>query len=171
MIIPGEDMDFFETVSQRTSVRKYKDKPLPKGDLEKIVDAGRQAPSARGVEPWEFIVVREKNTLALIAEKAPNGAFLKQAAAAIIIVCRDTKHYLEDGCAACENILLAAAALGIGACWIAGDKKDYAESLKDLLGVAAGYKLVCLISLGYPALAGTRTQKRPLKEIIHWEKF
>ncbi len=68
-------------------------------------------------------------------------------------------------------MLLAAAALGISSCWIAGDKKDHAVRISAALGAPAGMKLVSLISLGYPRAKPQPHEKRPLKELVHWEKF
>jgi len=84
---------------------------------------------------------------------------------------KDVKHYLEDGSAATENILLAAHALGLGTCWVAGYKKAYGAPIAELLGVPAGFSLVALISLGYPAEKAEPHGKRDLSEVLHWERF
>jgi nitroreductase len=81
------------------------------------------------------------------------------------VFCRETKYYLEDGCAATCSILLAAWAHGLGSCWIAGDKKAYAGKIRELLGVAENHKLVSLISIGYSA-EHPRVEKRPLAEFL-----
>jgi len=164
-------MEFFEVIKKRCSIREYSDKPIKKEDLEKIIDCARLAPTARKEEPWEFIVITDKKELAEIAEITDYGKFLKDAAAGIIVLCKDTKYYLEDGCAATENILLAAASLGIGTCWIAGDKKPYAEKIREYLGAPAGYKLVSILSLGYPKAEPTPHQKREVSQVLHFEKF
>jgi nitroreductase len=91
--------------------------------------------------------------------------------ACIVVFCRDTKYFLEDGCAATENILIAVAALGLGACWVAGDKKRYADQVRQMLGVPEGYRLVSLLPVGYPAARPARKQKRPLDSVLHWERF
>jgi nitroreductase len=88
----------------------------------------------------------------------------------VVVLCRESKYYLEDGSAATENILLAARAFGLGACWVAGDKKPYAETLRKMVGAPDGYKLVSLIPLGYP-LEIPSPVKRPLKQVLHWETF
>ena len=164
-------MDTFEAINKRASVREYSEKAIPKDVLEKLVDAGRRAPTARHVEPWEFIVVTDKSTLSRIAGMAPNGSFIKGAAAAIVIICEETKYYLEDGCAATENILLQVADLGLGACWIAGDKKPYCDDIVSMLGAPKNTKLISIISLGWPKKDVTQTERRPLNELLHWEKF
>ncbi|MBU2251454.1 MAG: nitroreductase family protein, partial [Candidatus Omnitrophica bacterium] len=106
-----------------------------------------------------------------LGEIAPNGKFIKDAAAAIIVFCEDTKYYLEDGCAATENILLAAAALGLGACWVAGDKKDYSLEVCKYFGAPQNYKLVSMISLGYPQSEPAGQPKKALSEILHRGKL
>lgn len=164
-------MDFFETVKKRISVREYSKKPIEKQDLENIVDAGRLAPTARGVEPWDFIVIQDKAMLKKIAQIAENGRFIEGASAGIVVVAKETKYYLEDGCAATENMLLAAAALGIGACWIAGDKKPYTAKIMEYFGVPTGYKLVSIIALGYPRGSVLPHTRRPLSDVFHSEKF
>ncbi len=162
-----------EILKTRRSIREYSDKEIPKELLEKIVEAARFAPTARNVQPWEFVVVTQMPTLKKLAELAENGRFLAQAKACITVFCADTKYYLEDGCAATCNILLAATALGIGSCWVAGDKKPYCTQVAALLSVPDSYKLVSLVSLGWPKSKDSffPAEKRVLKELIHWEKL
>ena len=164
-------MDLFDAVANRKSVREYLDKPVEREKLEKIVEAGRRAPSARAVEPWEFIVVTDKNSIKEIAEITDYGKFMAKAPAFIAVVCKDTKYYLEDGCAATENMLLAAAALDLSTCWVAGDKKLYAGHILKRLNTPTGYKLVSLISIGYSNDKSPNKKNRPLKEVIHWNEF
>jgi len=95
-------MDIIETIKMRRSVREYKDKPIPKEILEKLVDAARFATTARNVQPWEFILITKADTLKKIGELAENGRFVAQAKACIAVFCSDTKYYLEDGCAATQ---------------------------------------------------------------------
>ena len=116
-------MDTFDAISRRASIRAYSKDPIKKEILEKLVDAGRRAPTALAVEPWEFVVVTDQDTLNKLGTIANTGAFIKDAACCIVIFSEDTKYYLEDGCAATENVLLAAADQGLGSCWVAGDKK------------------------------------------------
>lgn len=164
-------MDFWEVVRKRVSVREYSDQEVEQDKLKNIIDAAHLAPTARGEEPWEFIVVTEKKSLEELANITDHGKFLKGAAAGIIVVSKDTKYYLEDGSAATENILLAAASLGIGSCWIAGDKKPYGANICKYLGVPDGYKLVSVISLGYPKIEPKPHQKRKVEDLLHWENF
>ena len=166
-------MEPLEILKTRRSIRQYSDEQIAKDILEKIVDAGRFASTARNVQPWEFIVITQAPTLQKLSELAENVRFLAQAKACIAVFCADTKYYLEDGCAATCNILLAATALGIGSCWVAGDKKEYCAAVSALLNVPSTYKLVSLVALGYPKSKDSFhvAQKRGLNEVIHWEKL
>ncbi len=166
-------MDIISAIKARRSVREYKDKPIPGEAVEKIIDAARFAATARNVQPWEFVVITDRDILRKIAELADNGRFVASAAACIAVYCSDTKYYLEDGCAATENILIAAASIGIGSCWVAGDKKPYCNQVSNLLKAPSEFKLVSLIALGYPASEDSPEvrEKKPLGEILHWEQF
>ena len=166
-------MDTLEILKKRRSIREYSDKEIPNDILEKITEAARFAATARNVQPWEFVVITRAATLKKFSELAENARFFAQAKACIAVFCADTKYYLEDGCAATCNILLAATGLGVGSCWVAGDKKPYCAEMAELLNVPAEYKLVSLIALGYPKSKDSfhTADKRTLKEVVHWEKF
>jgi nitroreductase len=163
-------MDVIEALKTRRSVRVYQNKPIPKDVLEDIIDCARLAPTAMNRQPWEFVVVTEKETRQRIADLTDYGKHIAQAAACVAVFCEDTKYFLEDGSAATQNVLLAAWAHGVGSCWIAGDKKAYAEPIRQLLGLPEDCKLVSLIPLGYPADVPQK-DKRPLEDVLHWEKY
>jgi len=164
-------VEIFDAIAKRASVREYKSEPVDKALLEKLVDAGRRAPSARKVEPWEFIVVTDEKALKELGRIANTGPFIKDAAACIVIYSSDTKYYLEDGVAATENVLIAASGLGLGACWVAGDKKPYVSEVSTLLGVPKEFKLISLIPVGWPLKEPRQEKKRGLKDVLHREKF
>ncbi|HEX72490.1 MAG TPA: nitroreductase family protein [Candidatus Hydrogenedentes bacterium] len=164
-------MEAIEALRGRRSVRAYEhDKPIPRETIEAIVDCGRLAATARNIQPWEFVVVTAAEKLIQIADITDHGKHIAQSAACIAVFCQDGKYYLEDGSAATQNILVAAWALGVGACWVAGDKKAYADKLRDLLGAPETHKLVSLVSLGYPT-AVPNPNKRPLGDVLHWERY
>ncbi|MBN2290332.1 MAG: nitroreductase family protein [Candidatus Glassbacteria bacterium] len=165
-------MDALEALRGRRSVRSYENTPVERELVETIVDAGRLAATGRGVEPWEFVVVTDEGMRKRFAGVCDYGKFISQAPVCIVVLCRDTKYYLEDGSAATQNMLVAAHALGLGSCWVAGDKKQYAGEIVRLVGAPPETRLICLVSIGYPA-AGlpVRKSKRPLDEVIHWERY
>jgi nitroreductase len=166
-------MDTSEAIQNRYSCRSYRADPVSSELLMQLVDAGRLAPSGRSEQPWEFVVVTDVSTLKEMAKLAESGPHIARAAACIGVFCRqEAKYALEDGCAATENILLAATSLGLGTCWIAGDKKSYAGQVAALLNAPPTLKLISLISVGFPADEIPKDRKRrPLKQVLHWQGF
>jgi len=164
-------MDTIEAIKKRRSVRQFGDAAVPKGLIEQAVDAARFAATARNEQPWEFVAVTDRAAVGAVARMTDHGKFMAGAPACVAVFCRDTKYYLEDGAAATQNLLVAAAALGLGSCWIAGDKKPYAALIAEFLGVPAGFRLVSLVALGYPQGESVLPEKRELKALLHWEKF
>jgi nitroreductase len=164
-------MDAITVLKTRRSVRAYRSDSVPASVVEDIVDCARLAASARNIQPWEFVVVTDAGTRRKLAALIDTGRFLADAPVCVIVFCRDTKYYLEDGSAALENILLAARCHGLGACWVAGDKKPYAPQVGELVKAPAGMKLIGLVALGHPAETPVMPPKRPLREVLHHERF
>lgn len=164
-------METIQAIKKRRSIRAFTEKPVSKQTIIKLIDCARFAPTARNIQPWQFIVVSDVKMRRKIATLAPNGIFIKDAPVCIVIICKETKYYLEDGCAATQTILLTAADLGLGACWVAGDKKDYCSQVLEMLNVPSGHRLVSMIALGYPDEENHTTPKKDLKELLYWEKF
>ena len=164
-------MEFFEVVKNRKSVREYSDKAVPKDLIEKIIDAGRLAATARNEQPWEFVVTSDKEILKKICGMCPNGPFIKDASHLVAVFSKDTKYYIEDCSAATENMLLAIEALGLAGCWVAGDKKDYAEVIRKMFNAPDGYKLVSMITVGYTKKEEKPHPKRNLKDVLRWERY
>jgi nitroreductase len=164
-------LDALQAIAERHSTRVFSNKPIERDILETIVDAARRAPTANNVQPWEFVVVTNAATRKQMAELTDWGKFIADSPACVAVFCKDTKYYLEDGSAATQTLLLAAAALGVQSCWVAGDKKAYAARMAELLGVPKDHKLVSLIPLGYASGRDNRTEKRELESVLHWEKY
>jgi nitroreductase len=164
-------MKALEALRTRRSVRRYQDRPVAPEVLEQIVDAGRLAATARNGQPWEFVVLTDHDLKAQVAAATDHGKFIADGPAAIAVFCQESKYYLEDGAAATQNILVAAHSLGLGACWIAGDKKEYAPAIGKLLGAPQQMRLVSLVALGYPQDQLPEKEKRPLSAVLHWEHF
>ena len=163
-------MDAIEALKTRRSIRAYTGEPVAREVLQDIVDCGRLAATARNEQPWEFVVVTERRMLDRLGALASYGKFIPGAGACIVVLCKQGLWYLEDGSAATQNILVAAHAHGLGSCWVDGDKKPYAEDVCKEVGAPAGYKLVSLIAVGHAAET-QNPRKRPLSEVLHWERF
>jgi nitroreductase len=164
-------MDAITCINSRYSCRDYLAKPVPRELLEQLIDAGRRAPSGRKEEPVEFVIVTSQEMRDYLARTTSYGRFLTQAGACIVVIAREVTYFLEDGCNAAGNILLAATALGLQSCWVAGDKKSYAGEILARLGVPSGYRLVAMLAIGYGRVPGQQPEHRPVKQVLHWETF
>ena len=164
-------MDVKEAIMSRRSIRKYKDKPIPSGKLETIFDMARLAPSAKNLQPWEFIVVQEANARKKIAEGCKYGRFLS-GCSAIIVGCGDAqlspKWSATDAFIAMEHIALAAVEEGLGTCWIGAFNEN---EIRSLLGMPENLKVVALMALGFPDESPESRSRKALTEIISYEKW
>ena len=161
-------MDALEAIRKRRSVRKYTGDPIPRKDLETIVDAGRLAASGNNQQPWEFIVVTKRE---MIDKLKVASQWMERSGAIIAVVLNpDSRWWLEDGSAAVENILIASTALGYGSCWLEGYTLPREKELKALLGIPKEKRLLTLVPIGVPAEWPTR-EKKSLAEVIHWETY
>jgi len=163
-----ETMDALEAIRKRRSVRDYTGEAIPREDLEKIVDAGRLAATGSNRQPWDFIIVTNREMI----EKLKIASKWMENAGAIIAVVMDpsSRWWVEDGAAAVENMLIASTALGYGSCWLEGYTLPREEEFKELLGVPEGKRLLTLVPIGVPVDWPT-VEKKPLEEVLHWEKF
>ena len=161
-------MEALEAIRNRRSVRRYTGDAISREDLETIVDAGRLAASGSNRQPWEFIVVTERETMEALKVAA---AWMKEAGAIIAVVMDpSSRWWLEDGSAAIENMLIASTALGYGSCWLEGYTLPHEEEFKTLLGVPEEKRLLTLIPIGVP-VEWPSTEKRPSDDVLHWERY
>ena len=159
-------MDVLESLKSRRSVRSYTSESVSDDVIEDILDCGRLAPTARNEQPWLLGAVTDKKLLSEIASLADHGRFIVDSVVCFTVFClRDEKYYLEDGCAASMNIINACSAHGLGSCWVAGDKKKYADAVRELLNVPVEYALISLIPAGYPAEKPTPKGKKSLGDV------
>ncbi len=161
-------MDALEAIRKRRSVRAYTGEPIPRKDLEAIVDSGRLAAIGSNYQPWDFVVVTDRDMI----EQLKVAARWMERAGAIIAVVMDpsSRWWREDGSAAVENMLIAATALGYGSCWLQGYTMPREEELKALLEIPREKRLLTLVPIGVPVQWPTK-EKKPLAEVIHWERY
>src|ERR1035437_4901282 len=142
----------------RRSIRVYSPGEVSEPALTKLLEAAMSAPSAMTKDPWRFIVVRDKQSLAKLATLHPGAAMLSAAAMAIV-VCGDLdaaferhiSYLLQDCSAATENLLLAAHGQGLGACWVGlHPGEPLIKRVKELLSLPASFVPVTVVSLGLP---------------------
>ena len=161
-------MDALEAIRKRRSVREYTGDAIPREDLENIVDAARLAPTGWNRQPWDFIVITDKEMI----QKLKVASQWMEKAGAIIAVVLDpsSRWWIEDGAAAIENILIASTALGYGSCWLEGYTLPLEEEFKQLLGVPKDKRLLTLVPIGV-AVEWPTGEKKSLDEVIHWERY
>ena len=182
-------MDFTELTRARRSIRRYSGQEVEDDKIDKILEAARLAPSWANKQCWSYIVVRDKETIAEIATKGTGilNSWLKKAPV-VIVACGNPKesgsrngmdYYLVDIGISMEHIMLQAADLGLGTCWIGWfDERE----MRRILGIPENIKVVAFTPLGYPADdSGMRTKltkffvgsakRKPFEEIVHKEKW
>jgi nitroreductase len=173
-------MDVLEAIKGRRSIRAFKSQNVSQELVEKLIDAAIWAPSAGNIQPWELIIVRRLEIKRELAEAALHQTFIEEAPV-VIVVCADenrswrgygvrgkTLYCIQDTAAAIQNIHLAAYSLGLGTCWIGAFSEEEAQKI---LSVPRGVRPVAMIPVGYPAEAPPPRSKRPLDNVIHYEKF
>jgi nitroreductase len=162
--------DTIQILKNRRSIRTYTQRQVAREVIEEIIECGQLAPTAMNEQPWNFIVVTDKTVLASIPPMLGHAEFIANAAFAVLVLAKETLYALEDCCAATENLLIAAAAHGIGSCWVAGSKQEYAPKVAAAFGAPVDRQLVAIVSFGYPA-ENPLIDKKPLGEVLHWERF
>ncbi len=165
-------MSLIDSILTRRSIRRYEKKDIPEEMLAQILEAGRQAPSAVNKQPIRFVVVRD-NELKKRFSSLPFNQFIEDAPA-VIIGCADVDSLLTgkwavvDVAIAMENMALAAWALGGGSCWIGAFDE---EKVKELLKIPSKWKVVALLTLGYPAEQPKQRKKKPIEELFGFNSF
>lgn len=150
-------MELFEVLHTRRSIRAFTDQPLSKADLETMLRAAMDAPSAVNAQPWHFVVITDRAILDAIPNIHPYSAMCKTAQAAIVSVAelaleKSPGNWMVDCSAAVENLLLAARGLGIGSVWCGlYPRQERMQPMAALLNVPEGFLPHALVPLGYPA--------------------
>ncbi|NLW87638.1 MAG: nitroreductase [Planctomycetes bacterium] len=168
-------MDVFEAIQKRYSVRSYLDKPIEEDKLLRVLDAGRNAPSARNRQARKFVVVRDAHKRRLLAS-ASEQASLASAPAVVAVVGTAPKDVMHCGvqtdpvdCAiAVDHMSLAATAEGLGTCWIGHFPQD---QCRKILGVPESMVIIELMAIGYPSSSQPARTRKNLNEVVCWESY
>ncbi|MGB8220772.1 MAG: nitroreductase family protein [Methanoregula sp.] len=158
-------------IKGRHSVRKFKPDLVDENFIHDAVECAVHAPTAMNFQPWLIGVIRTKDLLEKIADLTDHGKFIADAVVCFAVFGeRNAKYYLEDCCAATENLILGLQANGVGSCWVAGDKKEYADAVRKLLNVPEKYTLVALVPAGLPQDISL-TSKKDTKNVVFFDRF
>lgn len=172
-------MQTWDAIRARRNVRQYTDQPIRREDLERILEAGRRAPSAGNWQPWNFVVVTDREQLTQLAKVWNRGGrHIAQSAATIALVVQEPQdasqrdRLMYDLGQTTVNMMLAATDLGIGSGHSSVVDQEQAQRV---LGFPDGYLAAYLIGLGYPADRPLRPlvapERRPFDEVVHWNRW
>jgi nitroreductase len=172
-------METWDAIRARRNVRQYTDQPIPREDLERILEAGRRAPSSGNWQPWNFVVVTERDQLVELSKAWERGGMhIARSAATIAMVAKEPEDerqrqwiYYDFG-QATANMMITATDLGIGSGH--SNVADQSQAQK-VLGFPDGYLCVFMIGFGYPADRPlrplTKPDRRPFDDVVHWNRW
>jgi nitroreductase len=171
-------METWDAITSRRNVREFAPRPLPSEDLNRILEAGRRAPSSRNWQPWDFVVVTDQQQLAELAKVWRGGGHIASSGATVALVIREPEDersrpraYYDLG-QATMAMMIAAVDVGIGSGHSAvGDQ----EMARRVLGLPDERMVAFLIDFGYPADRALtpirRPDRRPFEEVVHWGRW
>jgi nitroreductase len=167
-------MNVIDAINARRSIRAYQDRPLEEEKLLKVLEAGRLAPSAKNIQDWKFIVVRDKNKRQRLSVAAKDQMFVAQAPV-VIAACGTVTDYIMtcgqytypiDIAIAIDHMSLEAIELGLGTCWIGA---FYEDQVKEILGVPNNIRVVVMMTLGYAAESPSARPRKKHEEIVAYD--
>ncbi len=173
-------MEFFDVISARRSIRAYQTAAVERDKLERVLATANRAPSAGDLQAYEIVVVQQAAIRSSLAEAAHGQAFLAQAPVVLVFFAdppRSAARYatrgerlfcVQDATIAASHAQLAAAALGLGSCWVgAFDDRHVAR----ILAAPAHLHPVCMLAIGYAAERPGHGSRRHLADLVHEEAF
>ena len=178
-------MDIFEAIGQRRSIRSYTHEEVTEEEIKTLLEAAIRVPSACNRQTWRFVIVRKPETTEVLYRAASystqHQTFVKKAPV-IIVVCADLRPYkrtpyrergenlfaLQETASAIQNLLLAACALNLGACWVGLIDE---EIIKQTLNIPKSIRPVAIIPIGHTKSETKPTSRKPLEDVVYQESF
>ena len=162
-------------------MRQFSDREIPDDVLREILDTGRWTGSSKNTQPWDLVVVRNRETLAALAKCGQFAGHLAAAKLGIALVMRgdDAWSGMDEG-RLMQNLMLAAWAQGVGSCIGSIYPEDNQQRARELLGIPKNRHLRTMLSIGYPASAealrlppgaSIPRGRRPLQDVVSWERL
>jgi nitroreductase len=175
------DTTLLSLLRTRRSIRRFTNQPVETVKIDLLIESAVRAPTSRGRNPWEFIVVTDPRLLTQLATAKEHGsAFLAGAPLAIVVAADTTKSdvWIEDCSIAAMVVQLTAENIGLGSCWVQIRRRSHdpdcssEEYLKPLLGLPATHSIACILGIGYPGeeKAGHPSDGLPY-EHVHRDRF
>ncbi|MDD3819325.1 MAG: nitroreductase family protein [Actinomycetota bacterium] len=174
----GKFSSLMDIIEKRKSIRSYKPQDVSEEDLNYVLEAFRKAPSAKNLQPWKLIVVKDRKKINDLAIACNNQTFLTQAPVLIVACALEDEAYGKMGGymnsfpvdigIALEHLILAATERGLGTCWIGAFNE---KMVKDVLDIPDNVRVVALTPLGYPAEEGRLRGRKSLSEIVCYDRY
>ncbi len=165
-------------IEARKSIRSYKPQEIEEEKFQYVLKAFRKAPSAKNIQPWKLIVVKNKKKKNDLAIACNNQQFIAEAPIVLVACGKEDEAYgvmggymnsfSIDVTIALDHLILASTEQGLGTCWIGAFKE---KLVKDLLGIPENIRVVALTPLGYPDKDTVKRKRKPLPEIICYDKY
>ena len=169
-------MEVLEAIQKRKSIRSYQDKPIPESKLRKVLEAARLAPSGGNAQLWKFVAVRDAETRKQLSKAANGQVHVASAPVVIAGVATSTVRimmcgvpaYPVDLAIAIDHMTLVAVEEGLGTCWIGAFRQDEA---REIMGIPDTCRIVCLLTLGFPAEEGRPKTRKSLEEVVCYDRY
>jgi len=173
-------MDIFKVISERRSIRKYKDAPVELEKIERVLNAARLAPSWKNMQCWRFLVLTDPARRASLLDAFPDDNPGKRAigtAPCVIVVCADPaesgiengiEYYIADAAIAFDHLCLAAQGVGLGTCWMGWYNE---AAIKAVLGIPQQIRVIGITPLGYPDQEPKPRPRKELSQVAFFEHW
>jgi nitroreductase len=161
----------FEAVRTVLAVRDFQDKPIPDEVVHRILEAGHLTASSINLQPWHFVLVRDRNTLRELGSMIDTGRYVAVAAVAVVVAYEKENEYgISDASRAIQSMVLTAWGEGVGSNWtgFAG-----MEGVRNKVGLPEKYDVIAVVPFGYPrrAIGKGKKKRKPLAQVVSAERF
>ena len=165
-----------KAIEDRFSVRKFKNIPIEENKLSAIIKAAQLSPSAKNVQPWKLVVIKDSKMREQLPEICKGQKFVSQAPVTIAVCCNNLDYIMTcgqktasvDGAIVGAQISLQAVELGLGTCWIGA---FYQDKMAKLINLPKDYEVIALFPIGYPDIKKGNRNLKPLDEIVVYDRF
>jgi nitroreductase len=162
-------LEFNEVLKKRRSVRRYKDTPVPRESIMRVLEAARIAPSAGHRQPWHFVVVEDEAKRERLAGRSSWAAKAPVIIVGVADPVASPSWYMNDMGIAFEHIVLTATNLGLGTCWMGQTRRD--AEVKEILGIPDELRVIALTPMGEPDETPGPKDRKSLDEIVSWDRY
>jgi nitroreductase len=173
---PKRGMSVMTAIKMRRSIRHYQDVHVEKEKLDRVLEAGRLAPSAGNLQEWKFIVVRDEDTRQKLAQAATNQEFIEEAPVVLVACATITDYVMKCGqlaypidvAIAVDHMTLKAVEEGLGTCWIGSFNE---AEVRQVLAIPDTIRVVALLTLGTPKFVPGPRKRKSKEEIVSYEQW